>query len=179
MVIVSLSVMLSVILLITIDCHKGTEPTQVSVPDITASEEHTITDIDGNVYRTIRIGDQEWMSENLKTTRYNDGQPIPNITDNSQWVNLTTPGYCWYNNNLSNKEIYGGLYNWYAVSAGNLAPEGWHVPSEAEWVSLIQFLGGEAIAGSRLEQMGFTAQGAGQRTSDFGIFNMSPDLDKY
>jgi len=139
----------------------------------------TVTDIDGNVYKVVRIGGQTWMVENVKTTKFNDGEPIPNVTGSSEWCSLVTPGYCWYNNNASNRNTLGGLYNWYAVSTGKLAPMGWHIPSEDEWRILISYLGGETVAGSRLADIGFSAQGAGQRTSDFGIFNLSPDLDKY
>ena len=93
----------------------------------------TVTDVDGNVYNTVKIGTQTWMVENLKVTKYNDGTSIPNVTDNTVWKNLTTPGYCWYNNDVVNKNIYGALYNWNAVNTGKLCPLGWHVPSKAEW----------------------------------------------
>ena len=89
----------------------------------------TATDIDGNVYHTVTIGTQVWMVENLKTTRYNDGSPIPLVTDSSYWSNLTTPGYCWYNNDTTNKNTYGALYNWYTVNTGKLAPQaGMYLP---------------------------------------------------
>jgi uncharacterized protein (TIGR02145 family) len=100
-----------------------------------------VTDKDGNVYHTVTIGTQTWMVENLKTTKYNDGTAIPFITDNSAWANLTTPGYCWYNNDSTTyKNMYGALYNWYAVSTGNLAPKGWHVATDAEWTTLQNYL---------------------------------------
>jgi uncharacterized protein (TIGR02145 family) len=101
------------------------------------SESATVTDIDGNVYHTVKIGNQIWMIENLKVTKYNDGTSIPNVTDNTIWGGLTTPGYCWYNNDTSYKEPYGALYNWYAVNTGKLAPAGWHVPTDAEWLTLL------------------------------------------
>jgi uncharacterized protein (TIGR02145 family) len=108
---------------------------------LTVSQSQTVKDIDGNVYHTVTIGKQTWMLENLKTTKYNDGTPIPLIVDDSEWSKLTTPGYCWYNNDeAANKNIYGGLYNWYAVNTGKLAPTGWHVPTDAEWSSLGDFL---------------------------------------
>jgi len=103
----------------------------------------TISDYDGNVYNTVKIGGQIWMAENLKTTKYNNGTDIPLVTDNTAWANLTTPAYCWYNNNSSYKDTYGALYNWYTVNTGNLCPSGWHVPSDAEWTTLIDYLGGE------------------------------------
>jgi uncharacterized protein (TIGR02145 family) len=83
------------------------------------------------------------MIENLKTTKFNDGTDIPNVTDNSAWSNLKTPGYCWYNNDISNKNPYGGLYNWYAVNTKNLSPKGWHVPTKAEWSTLRSFVDGD------------------------------------
>ncbi len=100
----------------------------------------TVTDIDGNVYKTIIIGTQTWMAENLRTTKYNDGNTIPNVTDNTTWSNLTTPAYCWYDNNISNQATYGALYNWYTVNTGKLAPMGWHVPTDAEWTKLENYL---------------------------------------
>jgi len=99
-----------------------------------------VTDIDGNVYHTVKIGTQVWMVENLKTTKYNDGTSILNIIDGTAWSNLTTPGYCFYNNDAANKTTYGALYNWYTVNVGNLAPTGWHVPTDAEWTTLENYL---------------------------------------
>ncbi len=101
----------------------------------------TLTDIDGNVYHTVKIGNQVWTVENLRTTRYNDGTAIPHVTDNSSWENLTTPGYCYYgNDSTANAVKYGALYNWYAVNTGKLAPAGWHVPGLAEWDTLKNYL---------------------------------------
>jgi uncharacterized protein (TIGR02145 family) len=117
----------------------------------------TVKDVDGNVYHTVNIHGQIWMVENLKTTHYNDGNntEIPNITDNSVWGGLITPAYCWYNNDVSYKTTFGALYNWYAVNTGNLCPTGWHVPSDGEWTTLINNLGGDtATAGGRLKETG-------------------------
>ena len=114
-----------------------------------------IADVDGNVYTEVTIGTQTWMVENLKTTRYNDGSAIPLVTDNIGWTTLSTPAYCWYNNDsITNKNIYGALYNWYTVNTGNLAPLGWHVPSDAEWSTLTTYLGGESVAGGKLKESG-------------------------
>ncbi len=97
----------------------------------------TVKDTDGNVYHTVTIGNQTWMIENLKTTRFNDSTLIPQVIDSVAWINLKTPGFCWYNNDsVSFKETYGALYNWYAVNTGILAPKGWHVASEDEWATL-------------------------------------------
>lgn len=110
-------------------------------------------DTDGNVYHSIIIGTQVWMVENLKTTKYNDGTPIPLVTDDTEWVNLPTPGYCWYKNDTANKAAYGALYNWYTVKTGNLAPTGWQVPSDSDWSILATFLGGIS-AGASLKSTG-------------------------
>jgi len=118
-------------------------------PDLTYG---FVSDIDGNCYKTIQIGTQTWMAENLKTTRYNDGTPIPNITDDYEWANLpfaewvgdklpltyvTYGAYCWYNNDEATyKNPYGKLYNWGAVGTKKLCPSGWHVPSMEEWLTV-------------------------------------------
>lgn len=103
----------------------------------------SMTDQDGNVYKTVTIGNQIWMAENLRTTRYNDGSLIPNVTKNSGWTVLTTGAYCNYNNtgSLDTIATYGRLYNWYAVNTGKLAPKGWHVPTYEEWTQLTDYVG--------------------------------------
>jgi uncharacterized protein (TIGR02145 family) len=122
----------------------------------------TVTDIDGNVYHIVTIGTQAWVVENLKTTRYNDGTSIPLVTDDDAWASLTTPGYCWYNNDASMfKNTYGALYNWYTVNTGKLAPPGWHVPTDAEWTTLITYLGGVDAAGAKLKSTGTIPAGTG------------------
>lgn len=116
----------------------------------------TMTDQDGNVYKTITIGIQTWMAENLRTTKYNDGTLIPNVTGASAWTNLTTGAYCNYNNTASTDTIatYGRLYNWYAVNTGKLAPKGWHVATDDEWTTLTTYLGGRDVAGDKLKEIG-------------------------
>jgi uncharacterized protein (TIGR02145 family) len=117
----------------------------------------SVTDIDGNVYYTVTIGTQEWMVENLKTTKYRNGDPILNITKGTGWGSLSDGAYCSYNNDANKTPIYGLLYNWYAVNdSRNIAPVGWHVPSDAEWSTLITFLGGESLAGDKLKETGTT-----------------------
>jgi uncharacterized protein (TIGR02145 family) len=115
-------------------------------------------DGDNNYYPAIQIGTQLWMAENLKTTKYNDGATsIPNVTGNNAWINLTSPAYCWYNNDeAAYKNTYGALYNWYTVSDGNLCPTGWHVPSDPEWSTLVSSLGGNNVAGGILKETGLT-----------------------
>lgn len=116
---------------------------------------HYASDIDGNSYKTIVIGTQTWMAENLKTTKFRNGDPIPQVTENVRWKNLTSGGYCNYNNEAVFSDLYGRLYNWFAVNDNrNLAPEGWHVATDAEWITLINFLGGNEIAGSKLKESG-------------------------
>lgn len=121
----------------------------------TAHETGTVTDINGNTYQTVKIGDQWWMAENLKVTHYRNGDAIPNVTDNATWAGLATGAYCEYNNDADNVSTYGRLYNWFAaVDSRNIAPAGWHVPSDAEWQTLVVFLGGEAVAGGKMKEAG-------------------------
>jgi len=115
----------------------------------------TVTDIDGNVYGTVQIGDQLWTTENLKVTRYNDGSEILNITNNEEWSNLPTGAYVNYDNNPSNSETYGRLYNWYTVDdERGVCPDGYHVPADAEYTVLTDYLGGEHVAGGKLKEAG-------------------------
>ncbi len=117
----------------------------------------SLSDIEGNTYKTIEIGNQTWMAENLKTSKYNDGTDIPNIISQQEWINLTTPGYCWYLNNESKyKATYGGLYNWYTVKTGKLCPTGWHVPNLEDWATLFSYLGGDEIAVGKTRESGTT-----------------------
>ncbi|MDD4993535.1 MAG: fibrobacter succinogenes major paralogous domain-containing protein [Paludibacter sp.] len=150
----------------------------------------TIADIDGNIYHTVTIGTQTWMVENLKTTKYNDGTTIPNVTAANSWQPLTTPAYCWGNNDIANKDVYGALYNWYAASNSKLAPTGWHVATSTEWNTLLSYLGGSSVAGSKLKESGtthwkapntgtnetgFTALPSGQRIEN-GVYNLDGTL---
>jgi uncharacterized protein (TIGR02145 family) len=117
----------------------------------------TMSDQDGFQYKTIKIGDQIWMAENLRTTKYRNNTPITKITDNTQWQNNTSGAYCGYTNALANECPYGKLYNWYAVNnEAQLCPTDWHVPTKAEWDTLITFLGGGTIAGSQAKSSGFS-----------------------
>ena len=111
-------------------------------------------DIDGNQYHTVTIGNLTWMAEDLKTTRYSDGTPIPKVENYDQWANLDLPAYCWYNNDSVSKDAYGALYNWYVVESGKLCPDGWHVPSDEEWIEIEITYGGAGTAGSALKESG-------------------------
>jgi uncharacterized protein (TIGR02145 family) len=128
---------------------------RISFLESLAGLEAPVTDYDGNIYPTVRIGTQVWMAKNLRTTRLKYGGTIPLVTDNTAWSNLTTPGYCWYNNDeATNKDTYGALYNWYTIGTTNLCPAGWHVPTDDDWTVLITFLGGESVAGGKLKETG-------------------------
>ena len=147
----------------------------------------TVTDIDGNVYHTVTIGTQVWMVENLKTTKYRNGDPIPNVTANANWAALTSGAYCWYNNDAATyKSSSGALYNWNAVAdSRKIAPIGWHVPTDAEWATLTDYLGGLSVAGGKLKDLahwqtpntgatnstGFTALPGGDRNYDGAFFD--------
>ncbi len=113
-----------------------------------------VTDIGGNFYPTIKLGQQEWMAENLCTDKYNDSTSIPQITSNVDWSTLTVGAWSLYDNDPSNESIYGKLYNWYAVKTSKLCPIGWHVPDEADWDNLMDYLGGEATAGGKMKEVG-------------------------
>ncbi len=111
----------------------------------------TITDIDGNVYHTVTIGDQVWMASNLKVTRYNDGTLIDMITDNSEWSMHNQGAYAWYNNDeATHKDVYGALYNGYAASSGKLCPKGWNVASYNDWIRLINYISGAMGPGGNM-----------------------------
>jgi uncharacterized protein (TIGR02145 family) len=130
---------------------------QIEFPEATntnVGDNFFIDSLDNRRYKTVRIGNQVWMAENLKTTKYNNGSPIPAVTNVKDWSRLTTPGYCWYDNNQTNYgNIYGTLYNWYTVNTGKLCPKGWHVPTDTEWTTLTEYLGGASVAGGKLKEI--------------------------
>lgn len=147
-----------------------------------------LTDLEGNVYRTVKIGNQIWMAENLRTTKLKDGSNIPLKTANTSWTNsLPAPAYCWYNNDQTFAESnnYGALYNWHTVNTGKLCPSGWHVPSDGEFSTLLDNVAGNGTEGWRLkategwvpypgifsdDSYDFTALPAGFRTSSDASF---------
>jgi uncharacterized protein (TIGR02145 family) len=142
------AILATIILLLFVGCG-GDDP---------ASSNNNIkfmVDIDGNAYRIVTIGTQVWMAANLKVTHYRNGDVIPNVTDNTTWAGLTTGAYCEYNNDVNNVAIYGRLYNLYAANdSRNIAPAGWHVPTAAEWQTLVDYLGGNASAGGKMKEAG-------------------------
>ena len=138
------------------------DTTKTSNQNPTSGYGPNITDSEGNSYKTVKIGTQTWMAENLKVSKYSDGTTIPNIIDNAQWSQLTTGAWSYYNNDAANNAKYGKLYNWYAVSKTtngnkNVCPTGWHVPTDAEWKVLTDYLGGDSIAGGKLKEVGTTS----------------------
>ena len=152
-----------------------------------------LKDIEGNSYKTTIIGKQEWMAENLKVSKFNDGSSIKNLTTNDDWMKSEgVPAWCYYDNDMNNNAKYGKLYNWYVVNKSmngnkNVCPNGWHVPSITDWDTLILFLGGETIAAGKMKEVGeknwknpnvgatnsslFTALPAGVRSDYDGRFN--------
>lgn len=137
----------------------------------------SVEDIEGNSYKTITYRSKVWMAENLRTQKLNDGTPIPVVEDLDEWENLKTPALCWYNNNIYiYEEVFGGLYNWYAVSTNKLCPTGWRVPNKAEWEDLINSLGGKNAAGGKLKTKGNLVEANGlwynfneKNTNDIGF----------
>lgn len=138
------------------------------------------------MYPFVTIGTLTWMPQNLDIDHYRNGDPIPQVTDATQWANLTTGAWCYYKNSTANGTVYGKLYNWYAVNdPRGLAPNGWHVATKAEWITVTDFLGGEAIAGGAMKSMehwsspntgatnssGFSALGGGARIAGAAFNN--------
>ena len=114
-----------------------------------------VTDFDGNVYDTIHIGTQVWLKQNLNVTHYQNGDPIPNVPDSAQWYKLTSGAYCNYDNDANNSNVYGRLYNWYAVNdPRSVAPFGWRVPTFEDWDTLQVFLDYDLVAGGKLKETG-------------------------
>lgn len=115
----------------------------------------TMTDIDGNVYKTVKIGNQTWMAENLKVKHYRDGASLPNITEEKDWRYTLNGAWCNYNNDVSIGNVYGLLYNWYAITnVHQIAPKGWHLPTEEEWRTLYNYVGQSRESGVKMREKG-------------------------
>jgi len=126
-------ILIIALILNLIGCQKENE-------EIT-NKKGTVTDIEGHIYKTITIGSQVWMAENLRVTCFNDSTQIPNITDPIKWINMTSGAQCLYENNEAYLDsMYGRFYNWYAVKTGKLAPKGWHVPTDEDWEKLKNYV---------------------------------------
>ena len=156
--------------------------------------DNKISDIDGNVYTFITVGNLQWLTQNLKTTKYADGTVIPNLTHVDDWIaEDSTPGhdgaYCWYDNDIANKYLYGALYNWPAVdNVKGLAPTGWRVATPTDFNSLINDLGGHLLSGGKLKEtgliywnnpnggatneVGFNGRGSGSRTPEGNFLSL-------
>jgi uncharacterized protein (TIGR02145 family) len=178
-----------VLILLNISCCKNNEEPRkgksnaIFNPDKTYD---TVKDIDGNEYKTIIIGTQTWMAENLRVTHYRNGDPIPNITDNTQWGIQTAGAYCSYKNTKDVDSIatHGLLYNGYAVTdSRGLAPEGWHLPTDAEWTTLTTYVDGNDgvtneygsnIAGGRLKEAGTLHWGRANHADNSSGFTALP-----
>jgi uncharacterized protein (TIGR02145 family) len=148
----------TILFLIMYSCNKDSNSSSgnniIFNPTVTYS---TFTDSEKNVYKVVTIGTQTWMAENLKVSRFRNGNPIPNVTDGTAWTYIQTGAYCEYNNDPLVASTYGKLYNWYAVTdSRNLAPIGWHVATKADWTTLISYLGGDSTAGGPLKEIGTT-----------------------
>jgi uncharacterized protein (TIGR02145 family) len=127
---------LSIVFSLFLGCDKEDKK-----PDPKDDEPGTVSDVDGNIYKTVVFGQQEWMAENLKTTSYRDGSSIELIQDNTAWYNNTTGAFTWYDNSETHKNNYGGLYNWYAVAnTQGLCPTGWRIPNHNDWTNLLNYL---------------------------------------
>jgi len=134
---------------------------------VSPGDEGTIIDIDDNVYQTVKIGNQCWTAENLKVTHYRNGDVISYVIDDTEWINLTMGAYCAYDDDDSNVIIYGNLYNWYAVNdSRNIAPEGWHVPSDEEWRELEMYLG---MSRSQADSTGWRGTDEASKIKEVGI----------
>lgn len=136
---------------ITTTCSSNYDEVKIDI----YNPSNIVLDISGNIYPIVTIGSQVWMAENLRTIKFNDGTGIPSVTNQNDWLDLTSPAYCWYNNDsVSYKSSYGALYNGYAVYTAKLCPTGWHVPSNEDWTTLETYLGGSSLAGGKLKETG-------------------------
>lgn len=140
----------------------------------------TVKDIDGNAYQTVKIGTQTWMKTNLKTTRYRDGSPISTGLSDSAWQATTSGAFAIYQDNEAKNDTYGKLYNWYAVAdSRKLCPTGWHVPSQAEWTTLENFLGGQNVAGGKLKAVSSLWRNPNTGATDESGFSALPGGGRY
>jgi uncharacterized protein (TIGR02145 family) len=169
-------------------CIISCEKSNLKPIPINKGQTGTVIDIEGNVYKTVEIGTQTWMAENLKTSLLNDSSSILDncshiitVLNDTGYVNVLTTGYCWYNNvSDTTRNHFGALYNFYAVETGKLCPIGWHVPDEAEWNILTDYLGGKSIAGGKLKAPGSRYWDIPNRgATDESGFNALPGGQRY
>lgn len=137
----------------------------------------TVTDIEGNVYRTVMIGGREWMAENLRTTKYRNGVNIPDVNQKTEWSNLNSGANCIYTKDMEstvNVSVYGRLYNFYAViDSNNIAPQGWHIPTKEEWQNLMDFYGGQFECSDDLKEGKLFNVFGGRLFDDFDLLDIS------
>jgi uncharacterized protein (TIGR02145 family) len=139
----SIGILLSMIVLF-VACSKDSPKQTLTNTDM--------IDIDGNIYKSVVLGNQCWITKNLNVSKYRNGDIIPQVSDPLEWKNLTTGAWCYYEDKTENGVVYGKLYNWYAVhDSRSLAPQGWHIPIDGEWYSLSEFLGGKVLAGGKMK----------------------------
>ena len=171
----STKTLLATFFLIALSCKKENTALQSSGSSDESTIQTLVTDVNDPAANAVRIGNQVWMTRNLNVTRYRNGDPIPQVKNPAKWASLTTGAWCWYENNSANGPKYGRLYNWYAVNdPRGLAPAGWHIPSDAEWTILSNYLGQEGVAGGNLKATGTVEAGTGLwRAPNTGASNSS------
>lgn len=163
------AIILLFFVIFTLGCEKDDENIHPVI------EKDAVTDIDGNVYDAVTLGDQTWMTENLKTSKYRNGDPIPTGLNDDDWSNTSDGAHAVYDENSSNNATYGKLYNWYTVIDNrNLCPDGWHVPTDAEWSALVDYLGGEGVAGRKLKEAGTAHWRSPNEATDKSMFSALP-----
>ena len=146
----------------------------ILLSSVTHAQSDSIADIQGNKYKIIKIGDQWWMAENLRVNQYANGEEIPHLTDNVEWTNTSGGAFCYYNNNPENLETYGNLYNWHTVNdERGICPEGWHVATDREWMTLEKYLGMSAAEAGRMTAWRGTDEGDKLKHESFGGNNSS------
>ena len=171
--------LLAAICLATISCKKDpiapnnttTAPNTPNTPNTPVATIDTthVYDVDSNVYNVIQIGGQKWMKENLKTSRYNDGTPIQYAPDNNGWHNATAGAYIYYDYDTNYNHVYGKMYNLYVINTNNVCPTGWHVPSDSEWETLMNTLGGDSLASLKMKETGVWVSQPTPATNESGF----------
>lgn len=141
-------VLLPIVLFFIAGCHPKGESSEKDSAEI-------VKDANGETYRTVEIGTQRWMAENLNATRYRNGDAIPYVKDERQWESFNEGAFCYHDNSKKSGRVYGRLYNWHAVNdPRGICPVGWHIPTDEEWQQLADYLGGNRLAGDKMKEAG-------------------------